>query len=79
MLESYGRSLEKDRPKDLEACMRAYLEERQKTFEDFFSSEAQFEALTFENSKLVNQQAKAAVAAAKEEEKAWKARQDISC
>lgn len=36
ILESYGRSLEKDRPKDLEACMRAYHEERQKAFEDIF-------------------------------------------
>ena len=39
MLESYGRSLEKDRPNDLEACVRAYREERQKTFEVVSSSE----------------------------------------
>ena len=67
-LESYGRSLEKDRPKDLEACMRAYHEERQKTFEDRFSSEARFEALTFDYRKLLKKQAKAINAAAKNQE-----------
>ena len=72
MLESYGRSLERERPKDLEACMRAYYEERQKTFEDVFSSEAQFEALTFEYSELLKKQAKAINAAAKEQRKARK-------
>ncbi len=72
ILESYGRSLEKDRPKDLEACMRAYHEERQKTFEDLFSSEAQFEALTSEYRRLLKKQAKAVNAAAKEQGKARK-------
>lgn len=72
MLESYGRSLEKDRPKDLEACMRAYHDERQKTFEDLFSSEAQFDALTLEYHKLLKKQTKAINAAAKEQRKARK-------
>ena len=72
ILESYGRSLEKDRPKDLEACMRAYHEERQKAFEDFFASEAQSEAFTIEHSKLLKKQTKAINAAAKEREKAGK-------
>ena len=72
MLESYGRSLEKDRPNDLEACMRAYHKERQKIFENFTHSEAQFEALTSEYSQLLKKQAKAINAAAKEQVKARK-------
>ena len=72
ILESYGRSLEKDRPKDLEVCMRAYHEERQKAFEDFFASEAQSEAFTIEHSKLLKKQTKAINASAKEREKAGK-------
>ena len=78
MLESYGRSLEKDRPKDLEACMRAYHEERQKTFEDFFASESKFEALTSEHGKLLKKQTKAVNAAAKEKEKAEKAKAKLA-
>ncbi|KAK0514039.1 hypothetical protein JMJ35_003761 [Cladonia borealis] len=72
MLESYGRSLEKDRPKDLEACMRAYREERQKTFEVLSSSEDQIKALGFEYSQLLGKQVKAIKAAAKEQVKARK-------
>ena len=78
ILESYGRSLEKDRPKDLEACMRAYHEERQKVFEDFFASEAQSEALTIEHSKLLKKQTKAFNAAAKEKEKAGKVKAKLA-
>ena len=72
MLEGYGRSLEKDRPNDLEACMRAYHKERQKIFENFSHSEAQFETLTSEYSQLLKKQAKAINAAAKEQGKARK-------
>ena len=78
MLETYGRSLEKDRPKDLEACMRAYHEERQKAFEDFFASEAQSEVLSIEHSKLLKKQTKAIDAAAKEKEKAGKAKAKLA-
>ena len=78
ILESYGRSLEKNRPEDLEACMRAYHEERQKTFEDHFSSEAQFEALTSEYRKLLMKQAKAINATAKEQGKARKERAKLA-
>lgn len=78
MLESYGRSLEKDRPKDLEACMRAYHEERQKTFEDFFASESKFEALTSEHCKLLKKQTKAVNAATKENAKAEKAKAKLA-
>ena len=78
MLESYGRSLEKDRPEDLEACMRAYHEERQKTFEDFFASETKFEALTSEHCKLLKKQNKAVNAAAKEKQKAEKAKAKLA-
>ena len=78
ILESYGRSLEKDRPKDLEACMRAYHEERQKAFEDFFASEAQSEALTIEHSKLLKKQTKAINAAAKEKERAGKVKAKLA-
>ena len=78
ILESYGRSLEKDRPKDLEACMRAYHEERQKASEDFFASEAQSEALTIEHSKLLKKQTKAINAAAKEKEKAGKSKAKLA-
>ena len=52
--------------------MRAYQDERQKTFEDLSSSEAQYEALTFELGRLTRKQAKAAAAAAKEKVKAGK-------
>lgn len=78
ILESYGRSLEKDRPKDLETCMRAYHEERQKAFEDYFASETQSEALTIEHSKLLKKQTKATDAAAKEKEKAGKAKAKLA-
>ena len=72
MLESYGRSLEKDRPKDLEACMRAYREERRKTFEVLSSSEDQIGALGVEHAQLLKKQVKAIKAAAKEQAKARK-------
>ena len=72
MLESYGRSLEKDRPKDLEACIRAYREERRKTFEVLSSSEDQIGTLGVEHGQLLKKQVKAVKAAAKEQAKARK-------
>ena len=72
MLESYGRSLEKDRPKDLEACIRAYREERRKTFEVLSSSEDQIGALGVEHAQLLKKQVKAIKAAAKEHKQARK-------
>ena len=72
ILENYGRSLEKDRPEDLEACVLAYGRERRKTFQDHFNSEANIKALEFERTKIQNRQAKALRTTMKEKEKAAK-------
>ena len=72
ILENYGRSLEKDRPEDLEACVLAYGKERRKTFQDHLNSEANIKALEFECTKIQNKQAKALRTTMKEKEKAAK-------
>ena len=72
ILENYGRSLEKDRPEDLEACVLAYGKERRKTFQDDFNSEANIKALEFERTKIQKKQAKVLRATMKEKEKAAK-------
>ena len=74
MLESYGQSLKKDRPNQLELCMRAYRDERQKTFEDHLSSGAQIKTLCLQRDKIMKKQAKAALAADRAERKELKAK-----
>ena len=72
ILENYGRSLEKDRPDDLEACVLAYSKERQKTFKDHSASNTRIQALELERTKIQKKQAKALLASKKEKAKAAK-------
>ena len=72
MLESYGRSFEKDRPDDLESCIVAYREERKKAFEVYKESEHRIKDLEKERARISKCQAKDAKANAKEKAKASK-------
>ena len=72
ILENYGRSVEKDRPSDLEACLRTYREEREKIFEDHKDSEARAKALEMELKQISKKQVKLRQAAEKEKQKALK-------
>lgn len=72
MLESYGRSFEKDRPSDLKGCIAAYREERRKAFETYKETEDKIRILEKERVKILKQQAKASKVAIKEKEKASK-------
>ena len=72
ILENYGRSLEKDRPDDLEACVLAYSKERQKTFKDHSASNIRIQALELERTKIQKKQAKALLVNKKEKAKAAK-------
>jgi len=74
MLESYARSIEKDRPDDLEACIRLYREERKKAYDIHFASEARLKDLEKERAKTNKNLAKALRASTKETEKAAKER-----
>lgn len=56
MLENYGRSFDKDRPKDLEAVIEAYRAERQKAFYVHFASEARIKTLERERANLQKKQ-----------------------
>lgn len=74
MLESYGRSFEKDRPHDLKSCISAYGEERKKAFEAHKESEDKLKILEKERVKIHRQQAKETRANMKEKAKASKQR-----
>ena len=72
MLESYGRSFEKDRPNDLESCIVAYREERKKAFEVYRESEHRVKNLDKERVKILKRQARDTKANVKEKAKASK-------
>ena len=72
ILESYGRSFEKDRPSDLESCIVAYREERKKAFEDYKESEHRIQTLEKERARILRRQAKDTKANVKEKAKASK-------
>ena len=72
MLESYGRSFEKDRPSDLESCIVAYREERKKAFEVYKESEHRIKNLEKERVKILKRLAKDTKANVKEKAKASK-------
>ena len=72
MLESYGRSFEKDRPSDLESCIVAYREERKKAFEVYKESEHRIKNLEKERANILKRQAKDTKANVKEKAKASK-------
>lgn len=72
MLESYGRSFEKDRPGDLKDCMVVYREERKKAFETHKWSEDKIKALEKERVKILKQQVKESKVVMKEKAKAAK-------
>lgn len=72
MLESYGRSFEKDRPSDLESCIVAYREERKKAFEVYRESEHRIKNLEKERVRITKRQAKDTKANVKEKAKASK-------
>ena len=72
MLESYGRSFEKDRPSDLESCIVAYREERKKAFEVYKESEHRIKKLEKERANILKRQAKDTKANVKEKAKASK-------
>ena len=72
MLESYGRSFEKDRPSDLQGCISAYREERKKAFEVHKESEDKIKDLEKERVKIHKRQAQSAKANIKAKEKAFK-------
>ena len=72
MLESYGRSFEKDRPDDLESCIVAYREERKKAFEVYRESEHRVKNLEKERVKILKRQARDIKANVKEKAKASK-------
>ena len=72
MLESYGRSFEKDRPSDLKACIKAYREEREQAFQVHKESEDTIKTLETEAVKISKQQAKESKVVMKEKEKATK-------
>ena len=74
MLESYGRSFEKDRPNDLKSCISAYREERKKAFQAHKDSEDKIKTLEKERVKINKQQAKDTKANMKEKAKASKER-----
>lgn len=72
MLESYGRSFEKDRPSQLQVCISAYREERKKAFEAHKESEDKVNTLEKERAKIHKRQVKHSKIATKEKEKASK-------
>ncbi len=72
MLESYGRSFEKDRPSQLQICISAYREERKKAFDAHKESEDKIKILEKERAKIQKRQAKHSKIATKEKEKASK-------
>ncbi len=72
MLESYGRSFEKDRPSQLQVCISAYREERKKAFEAHKESEDKIKILEKERAKIQKRQAKHSKISTKEKEKASK-------
>ena len=72
MLESYGRSFEKDRPSDLESCIVAYREERKKAFEVYKESEHRIKNLEKERVRILKRQARDTKANVKEKTKASK-------
>lgn len=72
MLETYGRSLDKDRPNNLQLCVSAYGEQREKAFAIHFSSEAKIRSLKKERIKIHKKRTKALEAIRKEKEKAEK-------
>lgn len=74
MLESYGRSFEKDRPNDLKSCIFAYREERKKAFEAHKESEDNIKFLEKERVKINKRQAKDTKANMKGKAKASKER-----
>ena len=72
MLESYGRSFEKDRPSQLQVCISAYREERKKAFEAHKESEDKIKILEKERAKIHKRHVKHSRIATKEKEKASK-------
>lgn len=72
MLENYARSMEKDRPQDLEACILTYSKERQKAYEVHFASDAKIKSLEKERTKISKKITKAMHDTRKEKAKAAK-------
>ena len=72
MLESYGRSFEKDRPSVLKDCITAYREERKQAFEVHKESEDKIKALEKKQVKILKQLAKESKAVLKQKNKATK-------
>ena len=72
ILEKYGQSVERDRPSDLESCLRVYRKEREKVFEDHKGSDARIKMQQKELQKVLERLTKARHAAQKEKQKAAK-------
>lgn len=75
ILENYGKSIERDRPGDLEACLTAYRKERRKAWEVSRASQTRVTALEEERLEVITRIEKAEKAAAKEKVKAKKEKQ----
>lgn len=74
MLESFGRSFEKDRPSDLKGCISAYSEERKKAFDVHKESEDRINILETNRANILKKQVKDSKATVKEKVKASKAK-----
>ena len=72
ILESYGRSVERNRPSDLKSCIKAYSEERKKAFEAHTWSEEKIKALEKERVRILKNQVKESKVAMAEKKKAAK-------
>ena len=72
ILENYGKSVEKDRPNEIQDCLSNYENERKKAFDAFNTSEFDITKLNEERAKLRKQQIKAKNKANKEKAKANK-------
>lgn len=72
ILEIYGRSMEKDRPTNVAACLETYAEERRKAFDTHLASEAKITTLERDHAKIQKKLSRASRHHAKEKEKATK-------
>lgn len=59
MLENYARSIENDRPQDLEACISIYTDQRRKAYEDHFACDTRIGELEQQRKKISKRLTKA--------------------
>lgn len=72
MLENYARSMEKDRPQDLEACISVYADQRRKAYEVHFAYDTRIGELEQQHKKISKKVTKAKRDTKKEKVKAMK-------